>query len=103
MLGARFRNSLGVRMGYKNYNQDMNAYMKTRWAKRRVAAIAYLGGECVRCGIDQSLEFDHIDPETKVMSIARASSLSELRFWKEVDKCQLLCTECHKLKTYGRE
>lgn len=90
-------------MGYKNYNQDMNTYMKERWRKRRLAAIEYLGGECVHCGATESLEFDHIEPKTKTMSIARASSLSEIRFWAEVRKCQLLCTDCHKQKTYGRE
>lgn len=73
--------------------------MKTRWVKRRLSAISRLGGECVHCGTNENLEFDHIDPKTKLASIARASSWSEKRFWEEVDKCQLLCVDCHKAKT----
>lgn len=81
------------------YNAYLNGYMKDRWTKRRTTAIQELGGICVRCGEDSNLEFDHIDPGTKVMSIAKASSRSELFFWAEVRKCQLLCKPCHKEKT----
>lgn len=88
-------------MAYKNYNKDMNAYMKRRWVSRRASAVEYLGGVCARtdCLISDELEFDHIDPDTKFCSIARASSFSEKRFWEEVEKCQLLCVEHHKEKT----
>jgi 5-methylcytosine-specific restriction endonuclease McrA len=89
-------------MAFKNkeqYNAYNNAYMKARWVKRRLLAVAHLGSKCVRCGTTKNLEFDHIDPSTKLASIARASSWSEERFWKEVDKCQLLCVDCHKAKT----
>lgn len=86
-------------MGYKNYNVDMNTYMKLRWERRRALAIEKLGGSCVSCGSDELLEFDHIDPDTKLMTIARASSRNEEFFWSEVAKCQLLCKPCHIIKT----
>ena len=86
-------------MAYKNYNESMNTYMKDRWTKRRAAAVEYLGGECISCGTNKLLEFDHIDPSTKVMTVARASSRRDEVFWAEVDKCQLLCTPCHLEKS----
>jgi len=86
-------------MPYKDYNNTMNSYMKDRWTKRRAKALELLGGKCVRCGWIEGLEFDHIDPTTKVMTIARASSRSEVFFWAEVNKCQLLCDACHLVKT----
>jgi 5-methylcytosine-specific restriction endonuclease McrA len=86
-------------MPYKDYNNKMNEYMKRRWETRRKVAIGYLGGQCVSCGETEDLEFDHIDPSTKLMAIARASSRSEDFFWAEVDKCQLLCNPCHLEKT----
>ena len=81
-----------------NSNEYMNNYMKNRWIKRRQLAVDYLGGRCVKCESLEDLEFDHIDQQTKICSIARASSFSESRFWAEVDKCQLLCESCHKEK-----
>ena len=89
-------------MPYKDkqeYNRYLNDYMKRRWEKRRASAIEKLGGKCNVCGVTDGLEFDHIDPGTKVMSIARASSRSEAFFWEEVDKCQLLCKMHHEIKT----
>ncbi len=85
-------------MPYADYNRSMNDYMKRRWGKRRAAAVASLGGKCVICGTTDKLEFDHIDPTTKVASIARASSFSLVRFDAEVAKCQLLCVDHHKAK-----
>lgn len=77
----------------------MNNYMKNRWSTRRAKAVDVLGGVCVNCGATNSLEFDHVDPSTKIMTIARASARSESFFWEEVRKCQLLCTDCHKEKS----
>lgn len=77
----------------------MNNYMKLRYQKRRQNAIEYLGGKCVDCNSLQHLEFDHIDRSTKLMTVAKASSLSEERFWNEVNKCVLRCTECHLVRT----
>lgn len=89
-------------MPYKNYNQDMNTYMKSRYFRRREQAIESLGGKCVVCGSVEELEFDHVDPSTKSFSIAKAfSGWSWSRIQVELDKCQLLCRDCHKVKTYG--
>lgn len=83
----------------KRYNAYLNQYMKDRWARRREQAVEKLGGKCTQCDETESLEFDHIDPSTKTMTIARASSRSEKFFWEEVSKCQLLCKPHHKIKT----
>lgn len=81
------------------YNEYMNSYMKDRWTRRRIQAVEFLGGMCVKCGRTDTLEFDHINPSTKTMTIARASARSEDFFWTEVRKCQLLCSDCHLEKT----
>lgn len=81
----------------------MNNYMKNRWIRRRAEAVEFLGGKCIKCGTSESLEFDHIDPSTKTMTIARASSRSAEFFMNEVKKCQLLCTNCHLDKTLSEK
>jgi len=87
----------------EQYNSYMNEYMKSRWARRRLEAINYLGGACVQCGNSTNLEFDHVDPTTKTYTVASASSRGDEVFWKEVDKCQLLCYACHKQKTSSEQ
>lgn len=81
------------------YNSYMREYMKRMWDERRRKAIIHLGGKCTKCGSCEELEFDHIDPETKSYTIASRPSASNEKFWKEVEKCQLLCNKCHKEKS----
>ena len=76
----------------------MKEYMLTRYRERRNKAIEKLGGRC-KCGVTDGLQFDHIDPATKHFTIAKLSSVNEDDFWKEIDKCQLLCDSCHQEKT----
>lgn len=63
-------------------------------------------GSCAHCGwyddeCLEALEFDHIDPNTKKNSISTmvANSESIENIDIEIQKCQLLCVNCHKLKT----
>lgn len=63
----------------------------------RNAAIQLKGGKCERCGYDRcnaALEFHHLDPTQKDPLGLRKTSLKVLM--KEVDKCILLCSNCHK-------
>lgn len=83
----------------KQYNAYMKKYMLERYNTRRNLAIQKLGGKCVRCCSTKELQFDHINPEDKLFTIAKLSSINERQYWEEVDKCQLLCIECHKAKT----
>jgi len=55
---------------------------------------AVCGETDVRC-----LELDHVDPSSKAFTIASASSSLE-KIREEVKKCQVLCTNHHKIKTY---
>lgn len=67
------------------------------WMRRRRAD--YFDGKvCAHCGSDGPLELDHIDPELKVHH-AIWSWRADRRN-AELAKCQPLCTECHKTKTF---
>lgn len=80
-------------------NAYFRAYMANRYVVRMAAALEYLGGVCVDCGSGERLEFDHFDPSKKLFAITAAASVSEERFWSEVDKCLLRCRPCHEEKT----
>lgn len=63
----------------------------------KLKAIEYKGGKCRSCGYDKSasaLTFHHRDPNNKDFSISG-------KIWKwdrirpELDKCDLLCSNCH--------
>jgi hypothetical protein len=70
--------------------------------ERRFAAkqkcVDYKGGKCERCGYDKSLRalsFHHKDPSKKAFAIAGSHTRSWKALKTEVDKCLLLCANCH--------
>ena len=77
----------------------MRIYMLRRYHERRKWATKRLGGKCLRCGAKNNLEFDHINPDSKIFVIARLNTVSYDKFVQEVEKCQLLCRVCHTNKT----
>ena len=95
------------RQKQKEYNQ--NAYYNTSkrkdaWKKRYHQALSeakeQLGGKCVKCGTTEGLQFDHIHPKDKSFAITKQLLMSDRKkFKEELDKCQLLCCDCHLEKT----
>ena len=77
----------------------MRVYMAERYRQRRKEALLHLGGKCVKCESTEDLQFDHIDRKTKKFTIAHIWLHSKEKFWKEIEKCQLLCFSCHSKKT----
>lgn len=66
------------------------------WMRRRREDF-FANKSCVRCGSTDRLELDHIDRATKVDH--KIWSWSKARQEKELAKCQVLCYDCHKVKT----
>lgn len=62
---------------------------------------------CVDCGIEDSrvLEFDHLPEFEKSFEISRALSGST-RSWQsilnEINKCEVVCANCHRIRTMTR-
>lgn len=80
-------------------NEYMREYMARRYRARREAALVQLGGTCALCGATENLEFDHVDRTTKRGEISRLFSRGEARYKQELEKCQLLCSSCHRAKS----
>jgi 5-methylcytosine-specific restriction endonuclease McrA len=81
-------------------NEYFRKYMLKRYHQRRDELINRLGGACLSCGSKQDLEFDHIDPESKLFSFGKkGSSVALSKLLEEIDKCQLLCIPCHRIKS----
>lgn len=69
--------------------------------KQKNLAIDYKGGKCVECGYNKcnsALEFHHTDPNEKDFTISSNKNLSFKKIKKELDKCILLCSNCHREK-----
>lgn len=88
----------------KKYKEKSNNESKTNsqnvieWRRRvKIKLVEYKGGKCEICEYNKcisSLEFHHKNPEEKDFSISgKTHSFDKLR--NEVDKCILVCRNCH--------
>jgi len=74
-----------------------NCAVVIRRMKLKQQLVDYKGGKCELCGYNKNvkaLSFHHLDPNEKEYNISKYSKSLE-RLKKEVDKCQLLCMNCH--------
>lgn len=69
----------------------------------RLKASEYAGNKCQKCGYNKcfrALQFHHLDPKTKEFAIFEGRpGFKKTRNWEklklEIDKCILLCANCH--------
>jgi len=76
-------------------------YQKLRGLKRKLKLIEERGGCCEICGYNKNVagfDFHHKDPKEKdyQLDMRRLSNSSMFKLLKEVDKCMLLCANCHR-------
>ena len=97
-----------VIFGYK-YNMakrtyaDRRDYLIKAVAKRRKKirqmSVEYLGGKCCFCGYDRcfsALDFHHVDESSKEFGLSQnGMTRSWKKTRKELNKCILVCSNCH--------
>ena len=83
------------------YNKKTYNYQrKKRWNLKK-ELVTILGGSCSSCGYNTNLaalSFHHIDPSNKSFELDSRALISKSKetILAEVNKCQLLCMNCHQ-------
>lgn len=71
----------------------------TEYAVKRNKMLEYLGGKCSSCSSEENLQIDHVDHLTKSFCVSKSWAFSWEKLKPELDKCQILCKDCHLLKS----
>jgi hypothetical protein len=72
--------------------------------ERKRLVVEHFGDKCADCGVTYPqcvYEFHHLDPNEKDVNPSKALGWSEDRMWRELDKCIMLCSNCHKIRHFG--
>jgi len=94
----------GKRVPYSKWDErfkERNRAMQYYYRHRRLQEIINLkGGACKVCGYDKctrALNFHHRDPGNKCFELNTRDILSHSKseIYEEVEKCDLLCANCH--------
>ena len=79
-----------------------NVYCVNRWVQKKIDAITYKGGKCTDCSITYPeqpyviFDFHHLVPSEKDVDWTKLRLKSDESIKKELDKCVLLCSNCHR-------
>lgn len=81
--------------------QCFNAYCCDRWKQRKLDAIKKMGDKCVDCKISYHYsvyDFHHLYDKDLQWNKLRLRSQDTID--KELSKCILLCSNCHRIRHY---
>lgn len=78
-------------------------YHQNRIRKIKIKMILYKGGSCERCNLNikdshySVFDFHHLNPSTKDPNFSGIKSQKWEKIQNEIDKCKLLCSNCHRI------
>lgn len=71
--------------------------------RRKLIDEIKLSKGCLHCGYKKhavALDFDHLNPSEKHFNISQYFITAPIKkLMKEINKCQILCANCHRVKT----
>lgn len=77
-----------------------------KYRRKQQAYIASLkDAPCTDCGgrfHSEAMQFDHLDSSKKFKMISLMYTYCRERIDEEVAKCELVCANCHAVRTYER-
>jgi len=80
-------------------NKENYERVKSYRQRMKEKLVEYKGGKCQLCGYHKcitALEFHHLNPNEKDFGISRYSNLKWDSVVSEVDKCIMVCSNCHR-------
>lgn len=80
-------------------NKCNSCVTRSRNIQLKLRAIEYKGGRCERCGYNTcaaALDFHHTEQDSKEFSISGSYNRGWEAIRKELDKCQMVCANCHR-------
>lgn len=84
---------------FKFEKNKKRAIIKRQEIKTYKEKIGCLNPSCQWTGFypGSILEFHHVDPATKLCNVSYLIGCSDELLWAEINKCTLLCANCHNL------
>lgn len=99
------------KIAYRKYRREWyyrnKEHAKSKVRTRQVEIKDWLSDlksklKCNRCPetFIYCLEFHHTDPTKKEISVSQMKGYSKKKILEEIDKCEVLCSNCHRKEHY---
>lgn len=94
-------NRINNKINYKKY-PIKRKLVNERYKKNQELIIQNKNAPCVTCGKSfhfAAMDFNHIDQSSKFRDVAKMLHLKQETILAEINKCELICSNCHRDKT----
>jgi hypothetical protein len=98
--------SLYKKEHYRNHREEYLAAAKRRLHRMRAILRAAKDKPCVDCGVQYPyyvMDLDHREAEEKLGTFSALLRLSEPGLRREIEKCDVVCANCHRQRTHVRK
>ena len=99
------------KLGMENYLKNKERYKKVA-RKRDIALKLFITKlkdkpctDCKKKYPPYVMDFDHINKDNKIANVSylKRHRVAFDKILKEVDKCELVCANCHRIRSYKRQ
>lgn len=91
---------------YERNKDSKQEYARNTYNDRKKAIILYKeSNPCMDCGVSYPyyvMHLDHREGEVKFKNISRMTTYSQAKILAELAKCDLVCSNCHAIRTFNR-
>jgi hypothetical protein len=99
-----------VTSSQKRYREKREWYIERNRERKRLFREYYMENKdkpCTDCGVQYDpicMEYDHRDPSTKLFNVSQPQNVSSMKkLVEEIDKCDVVCANCHKIRTWRKK
>lgn len=95
-----------VRKWYSDNRDRRQSYANSRNQSRKREVVEHFGNKCHDCEFSYPqyvYQFHHLDPSQKGINPSYAMSSRPGEMWEELNKCIMLCANCHMIRHHGLE
>lgn len=100
----RLKNPEYAKLWRKDNPDKLREASKRRWQAHLDFLAAIKVAPCLDCGGNfppEAMDFDHV-MGTKIRTISNMHNFSRERVLQEIEKCELVCANCHRVRTKKR-
>jgi hypothetical protein len=90
----------------RNNPEKNREYVRRNQRANRLIIREAKNRPCVDCGIQYPyyvMQFDHLRDKLIGLSTGHAMGLGKVRLQEELDKCEVVCANCHAARTHTRK
>lgn len=105
-LSLKTREANRLKREDPEYRKRESAKRSELYRQRKLKAVEYMGSKCTDCGGEfhpSVYDFHHLDPSQKDYSPGKGLKMSWDKAVLELNKCVMLCANCHRLRHHCKD